>query len=245
MHTAGPGKQEDREYQAAEAALDAWNCRTDQHNRVLYLLREARATLEMWKDVMPAVSLCADIDAALAAPAAPQADIQAKLKDPVVVHRNMCHGTIAPITFDQLAHVLGDEAKREWLAKQSAPQSAYQCANCKAPLRSGYTCGVCGSDEAEESGTAAPQEQPSDKEIENIGYECGLRKSVEHWGVRYYFELGGNLFEFARALLSRYGAAPQAGMLGARIMNRDAIMIGYGLAALLALCLFPFIVSTL
>lgn len=37
--------------------------------RIVMLLREARATLEMWKDVAPAVSLCADIDAALASPA--------------------------------------------------------------------------------------------------------------------------------------------------------------------------------
>lgn len=37
--------------------------------RIVVLLREARATLEMWKDVAPAVSLCADIDAALASPA--------------------------------------------------------------------------------------------------------------------------------------------------------------------------------
>ena len=32
------------------------------------LLKECRTTLEMWKDVAPAVSLCADIDAALAEP---------------------------------------------------------------------------------------------------------------------------------------------------------------------------------
>lgn len=32
---------------------------------LINLLREARATLEMWKDVAPAVSLCADIDKAL------------------------------------------------------------------------------------------------------------------------------------------------------------------------------------
>jgi hypothetical protein len=31
------------------------------------LLREARAVLEAWKDVVPAVSLCADIDQALMA----------------------------------------------------------------------------------------------------------------------------------------------------------------------------------
>jgi uncharacterized protein with PIN domain len=37
------------------------------------LLVEARATLEMWKDVAPAVSLCRDIDRALAAPAPPEA----------------------------------------------------------------------------------------------------------------------------------------------------------------------------
>ena len=32
---------------------------------LLRLLKEARRTLEMWKDVAPAVSLCADIDAAI------------------------------------------------------------------------------------------------------------------------------------------------------------------------------------
>jgi len=37
------------------------------------------------------------------------------LKNPVHVHTNMCRGIIAPITFDQLAHVLGDEATQEWL----------------------------------------------------------------------------------------------------------------------------------
>lgn len=35
--------------------------------RLLKLLRESRRTLEMWKDVAPAVSLCADIDSAIAA----------------------------------------------------------------------------------------------------------------------------------------------------------------------------------
>jgi len=33
---------------------------------LLGYLKEARRTLEMWKDVAPAVSLCADIDAAIA-----------------------------------------------------------------------------------------------------------------------------------------------------------------------------------
>lgn len=33
---------------------------------LLSLLKEARSTLEMWKDVAPAVSLCADIDKAIA-----------------------------------------------------------------------------------------------------------------------------------------------------------------------------------
>lgn len=33
---------------------------------LLTLLQEARLTLEMWKDKAPAVSLCADIDAAIA-----------------------------------------------------------------------------------------------------------------------------------------------------------------------------------
>ena len=33
---------------------------------LLRYLKEARRTLEMWRDVAPAVSLCADIDAAIA-----------------------------------------------------------------------------------------------------------------------------------------------------------------------------------
>jgi hypothetical protein len=37
-----------------------------QHKVIESLLREARTTLDMWKDVAPAVSLCADIDKALA-----------------------------------------------------------------------------------------------------------------------------------------------------------------------------------
>ena len=48
------------------------------------------------------------------------AEIQAKLKDPVAVHVNMLRGTIAPITFDQLAHVLGDEATAAWIASRPA-----------------------------------------------------------------------------------------------------------------------------
>src|SRR5690606_4558266 len=56
------------------------------------------------------------------ADAAPQAsadgDIQAKLKDPNVVHVHMLRGTIAPITFDQLAHILGDETTAEWIANR-------------------------------------------------------------------------------------------------------------------------------
>lgn len=34
--------------------------------QLLRFLKEARTTLEMWKDVAPAVSLCADIDAVIA-----------------------------------------------------------------------------------------------------------------------------------------------------------------------------------
>lgn len=54
---------------------------------------------------------------AIAAQAQP--DIRFLLKDPVVVHNNMCRGIIAPITFDMLAHVLGDDAKQEWLTAQA------------------------------------------------------------------------------------------------------------------------------
>lgn len=38
----------------------------DLHEEILGLLGEARKTLEMWKDVAPAISLCADIDQAIA-----------------------------------------------------------------------------------------------------------------------------------------------------------------------------------
>jgi hypothetical protein len=40
------------------------------HGDVIRLLREARATLETWKDIAPAVSLCADIDKVFAGQAA-------------------------------------------------------------------------------------------------------------------------------------------------------------------------------
>jgi len=68
------------------------------------------------------ISVQAFRDALKSAPAAEasakgeEPDIQEKLKDPNVVHVNMLRGTIAPITFDQLAHVLGDEATAKWIA---------------------------------------------------------------------------------------------------------------------------------
>jgi len=56
------------------------------------------------------------------------------------------------------------------------------------------------------SGQAAPQKAaPSDGEIEALALSSGINKSDEHWGSRYYTELGSSLFRFARALLSRYG----------------------------------------
>jgi hypothetical protein len=51
----------------ADALLAAAGNGQGQDGRILHLLREARATLGMWKDVAPAVSLCADIDTAMAA----------------------------------------------------------------------------------------------------------------------------------------------------------------------------------
>ena len=44
----------------------AYNVSLRQRDDLLRYLKEARRTLEMWKDVAPAVSLCADIDAAIA-----------------------------------------------------------------------------------------------------------------------------------------------------------------------------------
>lgn len=56
------------------------------------------------------------------------------------------------------------------------------------------------------------QPQLSDEEIERLALDSGFRKSNEHWGDRYYTELGRNLFTFARSLLSRQsgdGFTPQ------------------------------------
>lgn len=100
------------------------------------------------------------------------------------------------------------EGKCHHPATVAAPQEQPNMRECR---HCGFLCAPNPNESGEWKPLATPQEQPSDEEIETIGYECGLRKSVEHWGVRYHFELGSNLFEFARALLSRYGAAPQGG----------------------------------
>jgi len=50
---------------ALEELHPQWLKEKERADRAKALLREARATLEMWKDVAPAVSLCADIDACL------------------------------------------------------------------------------------------------------------------------------------------------------------------------------------
>jgi len=50
---------------ALEELHPQWLKEKERADRIEALLREARATLEMWKDVAPAVSLCADIDTVL------------------------------------------------------------------------------------------------------------------------------------------------------------------------------------
>lgn len=54
---------------------------------------------------------------------------------------------------------------------------------------------------------AAQADAPSDAAIETLALEYGIRKSDEHWGVRYYTDKGSDLFRFAGALLARYGSA--------------------------------------
>lgn len=49
-----------------DSELEANACLVAQAPRMFDLLAEARRTLEMWKDVAPAVSLCADIEKVLA-----------------------------------------------------------------------------------------------------------------------------------------------------------------------------------
>ena len=51
---------------AINELLDRLEAAEKERDALLSLLKEARSTLEMWKDVAPAVSLCADIDAAIA-----------------------------------------------------------------------------------------------------------------------------------------------------------------------------------
>ncbi|AOY90535.1 hypothetical protein BKK79_00845 [Cupriavidus sp. USMAA2-4] len=66
-------EDDDRVAEIADAAIGAMiasqptEARDAEQKQLIALLREARSTLEMWKDVAPAVSLCSDIDAALAA----------------------------------------------------------------------------------------------------------------------------------------------------------------------------------
>uniref|UniRef100_UPI00334218F3 hypothetical protein n=1 Tax=Castellaniella defragrans TaxID=75697 RepID=UPI00334218F3 len=55
---------------------------------------------------------------ARAAVEAERQDTAELLRNPVHVHANMCRGIIAPITFDMLAHILGDEATNKWLAER-------------------------------------------------------------------------------------------------------------------------------
>lgn len=45
--------------------------------------------------------------------------------------------------------------------RPGAEPSGYICADCKAPLRTGYTCDVCGSEEAEDATEAEQAEAPS------------------------------------------------------------------------------------
>ena len=51
---------------AISELLDRLEAAEKERGDLLSLLKEARSTLETWKDVAPAVSLCADIDAAIA-----------------------------------------------------------------------------------------------------------------------------------------------------------------------------------
>lgn len=57
----------DRTFDILITHIDTWAGRSA--GDAVPLLHEARATLKMWKDVAPAVSLCADIDKFFAAPA--------------------------------------------------------------------------------------------------------------------------------------------------------------------------------
>jgi hypothetical protein len=81
-------------------------------NAARYPYGPDQARWEAWRDGRAALA---------SAPVAD--DVQVMLKDPAIVHTNMCRGIIAPITFDMLAHVLGDEATAAWLDSRrvSAP----------------------------------------------------------------------------------------------------------------------------
>lgn len=58
--------------------------------------------------------------------------IQALLKRPEVVHQNMLIGTIAPVSFDLLAHVLGAEETERWVQEQIQRRQTQEAAALSA-----------------------------------------------------------------------------------------------------------------
>jgi hypothetical protein len=82
-------------------------------SQVIRLLREARATLETWKDIVPAVSLCADIDKALSANAG---EVQPPLD--MILHCSACG----------LQHIdAPDERTPGW---KNEPHRSHLCHGC-------------------------------------------------------------------------------------------------------------------
>lgn len=78
--------------------------------------------------------------------------------------------------------------------------SGYICARCKAPLRAGWTCDACGSDEADDapSESRSVSGEVSDEQVRELASEWGL----DNVAVR-----------FAMAVLALAGSAKEAAAL--------------------------------
>lgn len=117
--------------------------------------------------------------------AAVEADRQqtaAQLLDPVFVHGNMCRGIIAPITFDMLAHVLGEEATKAWLAGHATDRQDH-IADVRKMV-------------------------PSDEELDDLSDEFhGYSGNHTRDG---YLIPKFDYLGFARTLMSRYGSSQPA-----------------------------------
>jgi len=125
------------------------------------------------------------------------------LKNPVHVHTNMCRGIIAPITFDMLAHVLGEKATVAWLnnrKRRGEPVSTHNVHRGAESLPC-YCPGELDHSIGKETQLAEPVKVLSNAQAYELWTEI----------VGKYSTLSGQVPAFARAVLARYGQPAVSG----------------------------------